>query len=394
MSVETLSRFILLPELKLIRAFNIGNWAIGFLVEKTTPFEVCPKCANPSKSIYDHRRVKIKDEPLRNKAAFLFINKRRFACKSCRKPFMEPVPGISKGRRTTQRLRAGVCWASETYADLTKVQRNYRCSADTVYRATYEQLELRRRSRVYPFPSDIGIDEHSLKKPKYQATVFASIIVDHKNKKVFELINGRSKPELEAGIKDIPGRENVRRVTIDLSPTFKSFVRHNFPNAVIIADRFHVQRLFTKKVNRYRKKVTGDKRKNPIRKLLLRNAADLEWYERRAVREWLNFYPELREIYDYKEAMRRIYLIKGKDRAEKRLRNLCDRMGRSKNIDVLNLRKTILSWRKEIVAYHEHQGMSNGRVEGFNRKAKLCQRAAYGYKKFKNYRLRLLNLCS
>jgi transposase len=38
--------------------------------------------------------------------------------------------------------------------------------------------------------------------------------------------------------------------------------------------------------------------------------------------------------------------------------------------------------------------MSNGRVEGFNRKAKLCQRRAYGFKTFRNYRLRLLNLCA
>ncbi|HET9235597.1 MAG TPA: transposase, partial [Oligoflexus sp.] len=31
--------------------------------------------------------------------------------------------------------------------------------------------------------------------------------------------------------------------------------------------------------------------------------------------------------------------------------------------------------------------------EGFNRKAKLCQRSAYGYRRFKNYRLRVLNMC-
>ncbi|RZA27149.1 MAG: hypothetical protein EOP10_01250 [Proteobacteria bacterium] len=33
-------------------------------------------------------------------------------------------------------------------------------------------------------------------------------------------------------------------------------------------------------------------------------------------------------------------------------------------------------------------------MECFNRKAKLYQRKAYVYKKFSNYRLRLLNLCA
>ena len=54
------------------------------------------------------------------------------------------------------------------------------------------------------------------------------------------------------------------------------------------------------------KKATGDKRKNPIRKLLLRNDSDLEAHERRAVKLWLNQNPEVREVYEYKEAMRRV----------------------------------------------------------------------------------------
>lgn len=37
--------------------------------------------------------------------------------------------------------------------------------------------------------------------------------------------------------------------------------------------------------------------------------------------------------------------------------------------------------------------VTNGRVEGFNRKAKLIQRRAYGYKNFKNYRLAFLYAC-
>jgi transposase len=37
---------------------------------------------------------------------------------------------------------------------------------------------------------------------------------------------------------------------------------------------------------------------------------------------------------------------------------------------------------------------SNGPTEGFNGKAKLVKRRAYGYKSFKNYRLQLLNACA
>jgi hypothetical protein len=36
----------------------------------TSAFEVCPKCASRSDRIYDHRNVKIKDEPLRSRSVF------------------------------------------------------------------------------------------------------------------------------------------------------------------------------------------------------------------------------------------------------------------------------------------------------------------------------------
>ena len=62
------------------------------------------------------------------------------------------------------------------------------------------------------------------------------------------------------------------------------------------------------------------------------------------------------------------------------------------NLLVKGLRKVIMSWRQEILNYHLGH-ISNGRVEGFNRKAKLIQRRGFGLKNFKNYRLVLLNAC-
>jgi transposase len=182
----------------------------------------------------------------------------------------------------------------------------------------------------------------------------------------------------------------VRWVSIDLSSTYRSQVKRFFPKALVVADRFHVHRLFTRLVNRFRKKITGDDRKNPIRKLLLRNERDLEPHERRAIWVFLNRYPEVREVYQYKEAINRLYRIKGYARAKAALIRLLDCMGTSKIEKVKTLRTTILNWRHEILGYFIRP-LTNGRVEGFNRKAKLLQRKAYGYSSFKNYRLRVLN---
>ena len=59
--------------------------------------------------------------------------------------------------------------------------------------------------------------------------------------------------------------ENVTNVVIDLTDGYKKFAQSFFYNANIVADKFHVLRLINPALNKYRKEVTGDKRKNPIR---------------------------------------------------------------------------------------------------------------------------------
>ncbi len=52
-----------------------------------------------------------------------------------------------------------------------------------------------------------------------------------------------------------------------------------------------------------------------------------------------------------------------------------------------------MRWRREVLAYWQTRA-TNGMTEGFNGKAKLVKRRAYGYRSFTNYRLRLLNACA
>jgi transposase len=244
-----------------------------------------------------------------------------------------------------------------------------------------------------PWPKRIGIDEHSFKKSRQGGFMeFASMIVDHKKKRVFELVEGRSTGELKAALMHIPGRERVDDVSLDLSGSFKMFVREFFPNAKMTADKFHVLRLLHPAINRRRKEITGDRRTLPIRRLLLRDSKKLNFFEKSAMYRWLEEHPDLKEIYHFKEAMHGFYRIKGYERAKRAFIAMTDRMGESSVPEIKTLRKTLLRWWREILNYFR-TGLTNGRVEGFNGKAKLIKRKAYGYRSFKNYRLRVLNDC-
>jgi transposase len=394
MSYRTITNSLLLPELKVVghsfttRAFSYYH------CEKISEMEVCPKCATPSQSIYDRRTVVIKDAPVRDKAVFLKIRKRRFWCKLCKKPFTESIQGITQGHKTTQRLKRSIHWACENFSDLEKVKRHYNVSSGFIFKTYYDHLERRRKTRLYDWPKTIGIDEHSFRRNKRLGiTEFATILVDYPNRRVMEIVDGKSGPALSLQLAHIPGRENVRNVIVDLCDPFKNFAREYFPHSRIIADKFHVLRLLNPAINRRRKEITGDQRSNPIRKLLLRNGYQLDHFQRFAISKWLEEYPELREIYLTKEWLHRFYRITSSKNAARVLTKITDALALSKIPELITLRKTLMKWRKEILAYFETR-LTNGRTEGFNNLAKLVQRRAFGYKNFKNYRLRLLNACA
>jgi transposase len=355
--------------------------------------EVCPRCATPSKSVYDHRTVVVKDAPIRDKNVLLHIRKRRFSCKPCRRPFTEPVSGIMKGRRTTQRYRRSVLWACENFSDLAAVRRAYRCSAGFLQTMLYEQLELRRRRDLtYPWPKIIGIDEHFFRRTG-SFRQFATVVVDYKGRCLREVVEGKTAAALEVALKDIPGRDNVLYVVLDLCDPFKNFARSFFPNARLVADKFHVLRLLSPAINRRRKAITGDRRSLEVRRWLLRNGQSLHPAQRFLLNRWLDGFPELAEVYHCKEALHGFYRIRGRERAEIALTAMTDRMASSELPEIRTLRRTLLKWRAELLAYFG-TGLTNGRTEGFNNKAKLVKRRAYGYRSFANYRLRLLSACA
>ena len=142
-----------------------------------------------------------------------------------------------------------------------------------------------------------------------------------------------------------------------------------------------------------RKQYAGDKRKNPIGRLLLCNGAKLDFFKRSIIEKWLDDKVDLKTIYDYKEALHRLYRIKGYKRAKIAFFKLTDHMAHCQLKEIKSLRRTLMSWKWEILRYFKNR-LTNAAVEGMNNKIELLKKQAYGYKNFENYRLRCLNACA
>lgn len=388
-----LSQKLLLPELKLTGFYRGVNYFRLYAVKESEK-EVCPRCATLSESIYDHRIINIKDEPMRDKNIFLEIKKRRFWCKTCKRPFTEPIAGVLPRRRTTQRYRRSLLFACEKFLSLSKVIQHYKCSSSFVYSALYEQLELRRRKKSHPWPEVVGIDEHAFKKAKkYGANLYNTMIVNINRHKLMEIVDSKQSEILKSKLSYIAGRENVKWAVIDMCDPYRKFIKDYFPNARIVADKFHVLRLLNPAINKARMSITGDKRSNPIRKLLLCNRNKLEYYKRNAVDVWLETYPKMKELYNFKEALSRFYRMKGYERAKRVIDNILEKAKQSIIPEIQSLYRTLKYWKDEILNYFLSR-RTNAMTEGFNNKAKLVKRMAYGYKSFNNFRLRVLNACA
>jgi len=385
----------LLPQLKFVKFEKISNKTFHLHCIKKTIWEVCRKCPTKSYSVHDKRSVSIRDAKIFNKNIRLIISKRRFRCPNCKSVFTENIDGIKQGFRTTEKYRGEILFNFTNFKSSTGVARVLRCSTTLVTKTVNQRLELElRKSRNTQWSSTVLIDEHSFgRNKKYRRKDFVTCFVDNNRKCLREMAPSRDYNDMWKSIEHIPGKENVSHVVIDMSPTFKLFALDYFPNAKIVVDKFHVIRLIHPVIRKYRHEVTGDKRSNPIRNLLLTNRKRLAPYQKRAVTRFCKENLKVNEVYRFKERITNFYNIKGFTKASKIFTKITDDMAYSKIKEIRRLRKTLIRWRDEILRYFK-TSLTNARIEGINRKCKVLQRCAYGFQNFENYRLRALYSCS
>lgn len=388
-----ITNFILGSELKLIRTRSFKSGRIWDCEKVNNKGEVCPKCASLSKARAGIAYTQVKDEDIRGQVVWLRIKKHRYYCKACRKPFTEPVSGVLPRRRTTQRLRARILKDCEDLTNLSRVARRHFCSRSLVGQIFYEQMEVKLRKRLNkPWPKVLGIDEHRFKRGKKGFAEFVTMLTDVGKKRAFEMAETKNTKLLISSLDHIAHRERVEFVVLDLSRGYRSFAENMFPNAKLVADKFHVLRLLTPSIIRERKNIHGHRQELQIRRQLLRSREKLDYFERCDLDRYLEKHAKLKELYEYKERLHQLYRTKGYNRATQALENLLERMKDSELTEIQRLRRTLIEWREAILEYFRSK-YTNAFTESMNSIAKLVQRRGCGYRNFRNYRLRTLNAC-
>jgi transposase len=328
-------------------------------------------------------------------ATWLVIHTRRFRCLDCNGSFIPQLPGVLSGRHSSEPFReevyrqhhSGIC--ASALANLLKL------GQATVERIYHQFTERKANERIsLNCPILLGIDEHTL----HKHTRFATTFCDLKNQRVFDIVEGRSEKDLSAFVASLQGRERVRVVCIDLSSPYRHLIKKWFPNARIVADRFHVIRIVIHHFMTLCRQIAPNIKNHRGSLAVLRMRPDrLSDAQKKRLLELFKSYPSLRPLYDEMQNLCALLNHKHQTKRASRplacqLLNTIAQLKASLFQPLITLANTLHAWLEPIACMWRFT-KNNGITEGFHRKMKLIQRRAYGFKNFANYRLRVIAQC-
>lgn len=355
----------------------------------------CPHCGGTKLRLKGKRQRRPRHESWGKRHTELELTSRKWKCQQCGRSFWERFPGLLPGKRATEPFRRSIFQNHWDGINRSRLAAREGIGSATVERWTIDFLRrLDSERRRLLCPAVLGIDEHFFSRHKGFATTFC----DLKGHRVVDVVLGRSEASLEGYLNQLESKEAVRIICMDLSSTYRAMARKYFPNAKIVADRFHVIRLINHHfLTCWREIDPVASKHRGLMSLMRRHRHNLKPEQRQRLEKYLQEHPLLELIYRFKQKL--CYLLLKKHKTKKECEKLAPRLTAAIEqlrefplAPLAQLAETLESWSEEIARMWRFT-RNNGITEGFHTKMEVLQRQAYGFRNFANYRLRVRVLC-
>ena len=170
-------------------------------------------------------------------------------------------------------------------------------------------------------------------------------------------------------------------------PAYLKVLKIRASGALNILDRFHIAKKFDEALDKVRAEETRQLNHDGYEAVLknsrwsiLKRRSNLTAKQTVKLRELLKYNLRTMKAYLMREDFNRFWTYTSSTWASKFLCEWCARASRSRIEPMQKIAKMLRKHEQLLLNWFESQGLSSGVVEGFNNKAKLTMRKAYGFK--------------
>ena len=304
---------------------------------------------------------------------------RRYRC-DCGKRFFEKNTFLPRYYRVTSRLVCEIIHAFKKVVSAKEIGCRYNVSGVTAMR--YFTLFNKKLTKL---PEVISLDEF---KGNSGGQKYNSIVVDPKEKKVLDILPNRFEGDLVRYFSQFPNKNEVKYFVCDMNPHFRQVAKMCFPQALVVADKYHVIRQVYWAMERVRKneqnRLSERHRKyfKKSRNLLMKPMENLSEDEKNRLALMFNMAPRLADAYRIKNDFLTVIRSSSSQEGRKRLTEWLF------SVEVMDLPE-FHDCTKAILNSMDVP-WTNGFIEGCNNKTKVLKRVCFGMRNFSNFRKRIL----
>lgn len=336
----------------------------------------CPHCHHSKLDGFGRREQMVKDLPMHGKRVGIYIDTRRYRCKSCSRTFYETLPEINQKRLMTNRLVAwiGKQAVKRTFASIAEEVGVVEGTIRLIFKDYVADLE---KAVRFETPKWMGIDEIHLIKPR-------GVISNIQNNTIVELLPNRNKETVVRYLYNLAGKDGIQYVAMDMWAPYRDACQAVIPQAKVVIDKFHVVRMANDALERVRKSLreslTPKQRRGLMhdRFVLLKRERDLTDQEQLLLSGWTRNYDELGEAYKLKEDFFKIYDAQSPDEAQALFIDWKRSMSPQVADAFHDLVQAWDNWTPFILNYFDHP-VTNAYTESLNSLIRVMNRLGRGY---------------
>ena len=397
-----------------VAVLGVEDPVAGHLVVKVAVREDTPSCGRCGTRAWvkDHRDVDLVDLPAFDQTVTLRVARTRWKCPRLRcgvGSWTVEHPEIAPaGHVLTTRAGRWACAQVGRYArSVSEVADALGCDWHTVNDAVvaYGEALLDADDDRIGTVRALSVDETLFwREGPRRIQRWSTQLVDARTGQLLDVVAGRDSaaPAGWLAARDPEWLERIQWAVLDLSGPYRSTFDTMLPHAGQVADPFHVVKHANSKVDECRRRVQNEtlghrgRKTDPLyrcRRLLLAAAERLDHRGDTKLAGLLRAGDPRGEVayaWHAKEAVRFFYDIPNPDLAARYLDELAaDLQDDEFPPEVRSLGRTLVRWRDHIVAWHRARA-TNGPAEAINNLVKRVKRGAFGFRRFRHYRIRSL----